>query len=192
MCTQNPGQDFVQDFGRNFMAHAATGDVKYYGADVAGVWTQFYGPRSNRPGFWTQFYGHAATGDGKYYGADVALLEFGRRWEYLEKRKKKKIVTDREEKRGAEGSGKEGQRAGGQASQAKCEYYICDTEHTHTHTHTQCFQNIVFSVPLSRTLSLLILSLYVFMYAYITHRRTHTRSLFMSLTRLYMCARERE
>ena len=171
------------------MAHAATGDVKYYGADVAGFWTQFYGPRSNRPGFWTQFYGHAATGDGKYYGADVALLEFGRRWEYLEKRKKKKIVTDREEKRGAEGSGKEGQRAGGQASQAKCKYYIYNTEHTHTHTHT-CFQSIVFSVPPSRTLSLLILSLYVFINTYITHTQTHTRSLFMSHSFVCVCSRE--
>jgi hypothetical protein len=35
MCTQNSGQDFVQDFGRNFMAHAATGEGQYYGADVA-------------------------------------------------------------------------------------------------------------------------------------------------------------
>jgi hypothetical protein len=129
-----------------------------------------------------------ATGS-KYHDADVALLEVGRRLEYLPQRKEMKIVTESEEKRGKEGSGKEGQRAGGQASQANANI-IYDTEHTHTHTHT-CFQNIVFSVPLSRTFSLLILSLYVFIYTYITHTQTHTRSLFMSLTRLYVCARER-
>ncbi len=125
---------------------------------------------------------------GSVIGADVALLEVGRRWEYLPQRKEMKIVTESKEKRGKEGNGKEGQRAGGQASQAKCKYYIYDTEHTHTHTHT-CFQNIVFSVP--RTLSLLVLSLYVFIYAYITHTQTHTRSLFMPLTRLYISDRER-
>jgi hypothetical protein len=61
MCTQNAGEDFVLDFGRNFMAHAA-------------------------------------TGDGKYYGADVALLEFGRRWEYLPQRKEMKRATESEGK----------------------------------------------------------------------------------------------
>jgi hypothetical protein len=35
------------------------------------------------------------------------------------------------------------------------------------------------------------LSLYVFICTYITHTQTHTRSLFISLTLLYVCDRER-
>ncbi len=64
-----------------------------------------------------------ATGS-KYQNADVALLEVGRRLEFLPQRKEMKRAAESKEKRGKEGKGKEGQRAGGQASQAKCKYYV--------------------------------------------------------------------
>ncbi len=129
----------LPDFGRNFMAHAATG-----------------------PDFGRNFMAHTATGDGKYYGADVALLEFGRRLEYLPQRKEMKRATESEEKRGKEGSGKEGQRAGGQASQANANiiYMILNT---HTHTQTHMFSEYrLLCTSLSHSLTLDIISIRVY------------------------------
>ena len=93
-----------------------------------------------------------ATGS-KYHDADVALLEVGRRFEYLPQRKEMKRATESEGKREKEGSGKEGQRAGGQASQANANI-IHMILNTHTHTHTHVFRissSLYLSLALSRS-----------------------------------------
>ena len=118
-------------------------------------------------------------------------------------RQGEETVTEREEKwaphhckrdGGQESNGKEGKRAAGQGSQATCKYQIlyCVRLNIHIRAH-KCFQNIVFSGSL--LLALLILSLYVCIYTYkATHHTrtdTHTFSIYVCLSFLCVCDRER-
>ena len=137
---------------------------------------------------------------GSIIDADATLFEVGRRLKYLSQarrrnchRKGRKMSTPslqkgwraREQRQG----GKEGSRA---RLTGKMKRLYCIILNIHIRTHT-FFQNIVFSGSL--LLALLILSLYVCIYTYkATHHTrtdTHTFSIYVCLSFLCVCDRER-
>ena len=98
--------------------------------------------------------------------------------------------------KGMEGKRATARRARGQEGKAhRQNENIILNETEHTHTHTQFFSEYRLDW-FSQNLSLILLSLYVCMYTcrsiHHTHTHTHIRSLFMSLSRVYMCLFERE
>jgi hypothetical protein len=134
---------------------------------------------------------------GSIIDADATLFEVGRRLKYLSQarrrnchRKGRKMSTPSLEK----GWRATARRERGQQGKAhrQNEKICCIILNIHIHTHT-FFQNIVFSGSL--LLALLILSLYVCIYTYkaIHHTRTdtHTFSIYVCLSFLCVCDRER-